>query len=336
MKRVGVILIVATLVGCGGGGGNGGGDGGPDPMGDGGGGNGMNVAGRHDHSLDVDGLERTFIVYVPENAAGTTPVPVVFVLHGTSQSADEFFDNSGWTEKADEVGAIIVYPDALTHCYLVQGNRQVATKWAAGELGDTLPLCDQADLDALTPDERALADHPLADDVAFIDAVVDFLGASYAVDPARLYLSGFSNGASMVQRLMVERSTVFAAGAANAGALRIAPAPAERPYSLFFAIGNEDEVVFDPAILPLPMDQGLADQQDFHDRFIAPNLTAMQLADDHSVEEVAMPHHIRWTYDTSTAGASNVFEVYLVEGMAHVYPDPMPDLLWTFFEPYAL
>ena len=35
------------------------------------------------------------------------------------------------------------------------------------------------------------------DDLGFISAMIDFLEAHYAADPARIYCTGFSNGASM-------------------------------------------------------------------------------------------------------------------------------------------
>ena len=41
----------------------------------------------------VDGITREYIVHVPEKYKGDIAVPLVFMLHGTSGSGDEFYEN---------------------------------------------------------------------------------------------------------------------------------------------------------------------------------------------------------------------------------------------------
>lgn len=309
-----------------------------------------NTAGTFTHDLVVDDQTRELIVYVPESAAGADPVPAVFMIHGTGQSGQHFYDESGWRAQADEVGAIVVFPTALTYCYFEdenrdgdfsdEGERRVSTKWSSGRLGDpdSLPLCTADEIATLPPANREAADHPFVDDVNFMDAMVDLLGETYAVDARRLYVTGFSNGASFTQRLVVERSEVFAAFAANAAGLTVEPAPAERAASVFFTVGNRDEKVFGPDAIPLPMEESLATTPEFRDRLIAPLLATLRLDDvyEFSDQTTRDVRFLRWSYTTSLAGASNRLDVHVIEGLAHVYPDYMPRTLWAFFENYSL
>jgi polyhydroxybutyrate depolymerase len=55
------------------------------------------------------------------------------------------------------------------------------------------------------------------DDVGFIDTMIDDLSIWFSVDPQRIYVTGFSNGASMSFRLGVELSESIAGIAPVAG-----------------------------------------------------------------------------------------------------------------------
>jgi polyhydroxybutyrate depolymerase len=316
-----------------------------------------NVAGKHTHTLEVDGFEREVIVYVPEAAAGEAAVPVVFMLHGTSGDGEKFYAISGWKEKADEEGFIAVFPSALTYCLYEDddgdgdfddpGERKVTTKWAAGKLGDptVMPLCSPADLATLNAENRALADHPIADDVAYLDAVLDLLAAEYVVDEERIYASGFSNGASMTSRLAVERADRFAAIAAAAGGLNVDPAPAARPLSFALSFGNADdklnaslgvaELVIGPTLL--------GDYPEVME-VVANMLAVLELTDEHSYVEETVEGRLvgRFTFETSAVGAGNVLHLLVMEGVSHQYPngDNHPIViasgLWSFFAEHAL
>ena len=55
------------------------------------------------------------------------------------------------------------------------------------------------------------------DDLGFISAMIDFLEARYSADPARIYCTGFSNGASMTFSVGLNLSDRIAAIAPVAG-----------------------------------------------------------------------------------------------------------------------
>jgi hypothetical protein len=62
----------------------------------------------------------------------------------------------------------------------------------------------------------------------------------------------------------------------------------------------------------------------------------------HEVMEVSGRTVSRFTYATSTTGADNRFELAVIEGLYHQYPNgtnhpiAMVDPLWVFFSQYAL
>ena len=317
---------------------------------------GTNPAGRTDLTLSVDGLDRQAIVYVPEQAVGAAQAPVVIMLHGSSGSGEKFFNISGWVEQADAVGLIAVFPSALNHCFFEDNNdngvfgdpgeRKVTTKWAAGKLGDParMPLCDAEVIANLAPDKRAKADHAIADDMAFFDALLDRLETEFSIDSKRIYVTGFSNGAAMSTRLIAERSQRFAAGAGNAGLLDIEPVAVSRPLTFVFALGATDDR-FVPAGSALVIDEAmLGAYPALNDGIVAPLLTVLQLADPPTYAEVAPGGKAvgTFTWETSTAGADNRLIAAFIEGLGHQYPNgknhavTMAKVLWDIFEPETL
>ena len=309
-----------------------------------------NIAGRADITLEVNGMQREAIVYVPELAAGASEAPVVLMLHGTSGDGEKFFNISGWVQKADEVGLIAVFPTALVHCLHKDEDgdgafekRQVTTKWADGKLGDpeSLPLCTAAELGELGTKQREAADHPLADDLAFFDALLTRLEADYSIDRKRIYVSGFSNGAGMSSRLIAERSTRFAAGAASAGTLNIPQKPVERPFTFVVGLGAADTGDEPPMVIAEDM---LTTYPQVKTAIIGPWQSVLGLEDPPTYTEAKLDGkkvaHFKW--EKSANNTEHKLILAMFEGLDHQYPNgknhpaSMPDLLWKVFEKEVL
>ena len=314
-----------------------------------------NPPGLHVELLEVGAALRRTLVYVPELArAGAAPV--VFMLHGTSGDGQRFYEASGWKEKADAEGMLVVFPDALVHCFHEDDNhdgdytdpqeRKVTTKWSAGKLGeaDGQPPCTADEIAALPPAQQTLVDHPVADDVAFFDAMLAMLDAQYVVDAAAVYVTGFSNGAQMTARLAVERADRIAAAHAAAGTLTVDGTSA-RPISMIFSVGTLDDRFTVPmGVAELPVTEaGLAALPLFQG-IVAKYLGALQLAPSYTYELVpaGATQVARLRFATSSVGAANTLEVAVIEDLAHQYPNgtnhavSAPDVLWTFFEAQRL
>jgi poly(3-hydroxybutyrate) depolymerase len=303
-------------------------------------------------TLDVGGLQRHFTVHLPWKARGRGNTPVVFMLHGTSGTGDEFYNHSGWREKADAEGFIAVFPTALRHCFYEDENadgtfehpaeRRTPTKWAMPDLGraDRMPLCTAEQRAGLPADAAAAVDHPLADDVAFFRALVADVTATYAADPKRVYVTGFSNGGQMSHTLAQQASDLIAAAAANAGHMREGfGTPALRPMSMIFVVGSMDDRFTDNLGSPLPMTDQCAGQV-FANRMQGLLGTLSLAATPCSWQEThlygqRMSIH-QYATSTATPAASNRLYSVVVEGLTHTYPNYMPDALWTFFGPQSL
>lgn len=135
-------------------------------------------------TLTVADIERTYTLHVPADLA--TPAPLVIVLHGRFGSGASIARYTGFDALADEQGFIVAYPDALE-----------------GEWNYV----------------RRIPGYPVThDDAAFLVALVDHLAAQHPVDLSRVYITGFSNGGFMAQRVACEDPARFAAFASVAAA----------------------------------------------------------------------------------------------------------------------
>lgn len=315
----------------------------------------VNAPGRHDHTLTIGGETREFIVYVPQMKDTHAQVPVVIMLHGTSGDGLRFYNISGWKEKADQEKFIAVFPSALAYCFYEDENRdgdfndrnerKVTTKWDAGPLGgETLPLCSAEDIASLNPEEQALVDHPLADDMAFFQALFDFLETNYSVNAKRIYVAGFSNGAQMAGRLAVEMSKRVAAAVTSAAPLAVSGSSA-RPISVVLTYGNEDEnfVRYNNG-QPFTLDETLIQHPQVKTLLVKRWLDALQLADVYEYSEGTLSgeRYVRFTYSTSAIGADNSFQLVFIDNLSHEYPNgknhPVvaADFLWEFLKQYQL
>jgi polyhydroxybutyrate depolymerase len=141
-----------------------------------------------------DGRPRTALVHVPGQAAAGRPLPVVLNFHGGGSNAARHRAYVGMDALADREGFIVVYPNGtgwLAEDYLT---------WNAG-------LC------------CGYAAAEKVDDVGFVRVLLDALGTRAPVDTARVYATGFANGAMMSYRLAAQASDRIAAAAAVAGSL---------------------------------------------------------------------------------------------------------------------
>jgi len=162
-------------------------------------------------SLNVDGVERTALVYAPANAKATN-LPVVFVFHGHGGSAQNamltFHIQREWPE------AIVAYMQGLdTPGQLTdpQGNR-AGWQAAMGDQGDR--------------------------DLKFFDAMLAKLEKDYPVDTKRVYCTGHSNGGGFTYLLWLARPDVFAAVAPSSAAAKYAAQLKPKPALI---MGGQDD-----------------------------------------------------------------------------------------------
>ncbi len=155
------------------------------------------------------GRARAFILHVPPGLLA--PAPLVLVLHGLHQDPQRIRAFSHADHVADDNGFVVAYPGGL------MGS------WNAGI------CCGDAAAQQV-------------DDLTFLDHVIARARASALIDPARIYLEGYSNGAMMALRYACERPSVVAAVAVVAGSVTSPCAP-DAPVAALDLHGNRDTVV---------------------------------------------------------------------------------------------
>lgn len=182
------------------------------------------------HGSAPDGMNRSWLIYVPTSYTGTVPVPLVVATHGWRQDAYSMQDISGMSNKAEDEGFIVAYPNGL---YTEQG-------WGSWNVvGTTLsnstnPTCDVGHPEYCYDDCGTCSDQPqcwwttCSNDVTptgigtenvngFLPQLYDLLEEQYCIDKTRLYHIGFSNGAMATYQIGVSMASRIAAIVAFAG-----------------------------------------------------------------------------------------------------------------------
>ena len=164
-----------------------------------------------------EGRDRTATVHLPSGAPGPGLLPLVVFLHGAGGTGALGREQTGLGKLADEEGFLVAFPDGT-------GARPDRLTWNAWY------CCGYA------------LEHQV-DDVGALDALLDLLERTFPVDPRRIYLAGFSNGAMMAYRYALERPGRVAALGVVAGALRGGGRKAREALPVCIIHGTKDGVV---------------------------------------------------------------------------------------------
>ena len=172
--------------------------------------------------VESGGLRRRYVLHTPP-AHRPARWPVVLMLDGRGGTPWTAIKITGLSRKADAEGFLAVYPEALK--LDPDGAQHFLTNpqmWNAGRGG--------SDVERAGPD-----------DVQFLCDVLDDLAAKLPIDPDRVFMTGFSNGASMTFRFALERPERLAAIAPVSGHFRFSEAPPLRePIPMVYFFGELD------------------------------------------------------------------------------------------------
>ena len=137
-----------------------------------------------EHCTDYDELERCWLLLVPLILNESAPAPLLVDMHGNGDDMYQQRWTSDFANISMEQGFFVAYP---------QGHNN------AWNHGSSLIPCS---------DELRCSEE---DDVGFILQMLDTIMQNHSVDKSRVYVTGWSNGCGMTQRLAVQASEVFAA-----------------------------------------------------------------------------------------------------------------------------
>ncbi len=162
--------------------------------------------------LTVDGQVRTYRVFAPTTLESGSRPPLVLVLGGVGNSAENMVSATEFDRQASVADFIAAYPEGL------------GLTWNAGF------CCASGTTSGV-------------DDVTFLTQLIDRLVADHDADPERVYAIGVSAGAMMAYRLACERPDQIAGVGSVAGAMVLDRCQPDQGVPVIEIHGTEDQLV---------------------------------------------------------------------------------------------
>lgn len=173
-----------------------------------------------------NGVPQHYCLHLPKKPQYDRGMPVVFVFHGAGGQARGMMRDTGWAEKAEQEGFLVVFPEGAP-----RDREPDEVRGLLRGAGRTWNDGSGRDLAAI----KQGMDH-----VRSVRYLLDLIKRDYPVDERRIYATGFSNGASMVFRLAREMPEVWAAVAPVAGTDWLHENVSEKAPPLLYITGLED------------------------------------------------------------------------------------------------
>jgi len=166
-------------------------------------------------SIVHDGINREYVLYIPNSYSGTSHVPIMLNFHGFSGSASEYMIEADMRSLAESDTFVLIYP---------QGSC----------------LDGSSHWNACLPGGDNKSD---ADDFGFIEAMITEISSEYNVDMNRIYAAGYSNGGMMAYGLANFKSELIAAVASVSGTMLDCIGPTNHPMPVIHLHGTSDSVL---------------------------------------------------------------------------------------------
>jgi polyhydroxybutyrate depolymerase len=179
--------------------------------------------GRHLVTLRVDDYQRRFIFITPKAFQPGTPLPLVFFFHGAGGSAPQAAHTYGWVEKADVENFFVAFPEGLP---------VFVDSPASFLLNPRIWRDGQSELRSAS-----------VNDIHYFEVLLARIQAKLPIDPKRIYLTGFSNGAGMTFTLGSHESARIAAIAPVSSQSLIHIPSLARALPVFYLTGTADPLV---------------------------------------------------------------------------------------------
>ena len=166
-------------------------------------------------SFEHNGIEREYLTFVPSTYSDSSSVPLVLNFHGFGGNISEYSSYASMEALAELENFILVYP---------QGTQMNGySHW--------------------NPSLPSTTNKSSADDLGFIDALIQKLALDYSLDLTRVYACGYSNGGMMSYGIAHHKSDLIAAVASISGAMLDEETPPTHPMPVLIIHGTSDNVI---------------------------------------------------------------------------------------------
>jgi len=162
-----------------------------------------------------DGETREYVLYVPNSYDEITAVPLMLNFHGYSGNASEYMTYADMRSLAESENFILVYPQGST----LDGSPH----W--------------------NPSLPGNENKSNADDLGFIEALINKLATDYMIDMKRIYACGYSNGGMMSYGLASHKSNLIAAVGSISGVMIDTDIIPSHPMPIIKIHGTSDEIL---------------------------------------------------------------------------------------------
>jgi polyhydroxybutyrate depolymerase len=186
--------------------------------------------------VTVAGLDRTYLIYLPEAADPNVPLPFVYVFHGFTMSGQNMYDITDYAALADSEGIALAFPDGEG------GAGSIAFPWNVENPGQM--VCGLGQLASAT-----------GDDFAFMDAMKADVTEDQCLDQAHVFSTGFSMGGYFTEHVGCYRTDVRAVAPHSGATLADLSvcATGHVPVIIFHGTSDPviDEACDDPTMVPV-------------------------------------------------------------------------------------
>ena len=269
-------------------------------------------------SVSIDGVERTWRMFVPDQYEERIALPLVLNFHGTGSTPEKQTQLSGFEVVAAREGFLVASP---------------AAKFSEKEGGLLTWNVDHI--------ENGV------DDTEFIRKLIAAISSQYSVDPTRIYATGFSGGGRMSSRLACDLSESIAAIGPVGGIQYPEDCNPARPVPVITFHGKSDMFNHYTPQVDSPGHWRMGVEDALREWAKSSGCT------DNYAEDQVSPTVSRLTYSGCEDGVDIVF--YRSEDAGHTWPGspaakvmqemgfgitnseiPATDLIWNFFESHPL
>ena len=166
-------------------------------------------------TIPYDGINREYLLYIPDSYDGKTSAPLMLNFHGFGGSASEYMIEADMRSLAESDTFILVYPQGS---YL-----NGYPHWNACPTGGD----NKSD----------------ADDFGFVESMINEISSQFNVDMKRIYAAGYSNGSMMAYGLANYKSELIAAVASVSGGMLDCTGDTSHPMPILHLHGTSDDIL---------------------------------------------------------------------------------------------